>query len=69
MVRKDAKQVHTLLNQYLSTTFEIYQELSYQEVVRCLVPKEGVLSSYVVENEEGVITDFISYYSLPSQLL
>jgi glycylpeptide N-tetradecanoyltransferase len=25
--------------------------------------------SHVVENEEGVITDFISYYSLPSTVL
>ena len=30
------------------------------------LPREGVIYSYVAENADGDITDFGSYYSLPS---
>lgn len=68
MTKKDSKAVHELLTNYL-LKFPIHQEFSYEEVVRNLVPKEGVIYSYVVENSEKQITDFISFYSLPSQVL
>ncbi len=32
-------------------------------------PIEDVIYSYVVEDEDGKVTDFISYYSLPSSIL
>jgi len=65
MTKKDSKAVHELLTNYL-LKFPIHQEFSYEEVVRNLVPKDGVIYSYVVENSEKQITDFISFYSLPS---
>lgn len=68
MTKKDAKAVHELLVTYLSQ-FKVHQEFSYEEVVRLLVPREKVIYSYVVENKEKKITDFISFYSLPSQVL
>ncbi len=38
-----------------------------------MIPKEGVVYSYVVEEEtpdkKKVITDFVSFYSLPSTVL
>ena len=33
------------------------------------MPREGVISSYVVENSDGEITDFGSFYSLPSTVV
>lgn len=43
------------------------------EVKHFLLPKEGVIDSYVVEEvnekKEKIITDFISYYTLPSSVL
>lgn len=68
MVKKDAKAVHELLTTYLKK-FAVHQEFSYEEVVWSLLPKDGVIYSYVVESPENVITDFISFYSLPSQVL
>ena len=34
-----------------------------------MLPRENVLYSYVVEDEDKQITDFISFYSLPSSIL
>ena len=34
-----------------------------------LVPREGVVDAYVVEDASGEITDFTSFYSLPSSVL
>lgn len=51
MTKKDSKAVHELLTNYL-LKFPIHQEFSYEEVVRNLVPKDGVIYSYVVENGE-----------------
>lgn len=34
-----------------------------------LIPREGVVYAYVVEDTTGGITDFTSFYSLPSTIL
>ena len=34
-----------------------------------LVPREGVVDAYVVEDDSGKITDLTSFYSLPSSVL
>ena len=41
---------------------------SPQEVAYFFLPREGVIYSYVVEDEKD-ITDFVSFYSLPSSIL
>lgn len=64
MIKKDAKRVHELLTDNLKK-YTVHQEFSYEEVVKLLIPKDGVIYSYVIENE-GIITDFFSFYSLPS---
>ena len=33
------------------------------------MPREGVIDSYVVEDEKGFITDFGSFYHLPSTIM
>lgn len=69
MVKKDVKAVHELLGEHLKR-YEVHLHFSPQEVEHFLVPRQGVIDSYVVENPEtGKITDFISYYHLPSTIL
>lgn len=69
MVKKDSKKVHELLSAYLAKSTVIYQKWTYEDVIKHLLPVEGVLHSYVVESSEGEVTDFFSFYSLPSSVL
>ncbi len=68
MTKKDATQVQALLAEYLKK-FTIHPELSVAEVRHMFTPKEDIVDSYVVENEEKKITDFISYYAVPCSAL
>ena len=43
-------------------------QFSPEEIGHFLLPRENVIESFVVENE-GTITDFMSFYSLPSSIL
>ena len=45
------------------------QVFTYEEVVRTFLPWENVIYSFVVQDTEGNITDFFSFYNLPSQIL
>ncbi|KAF4741453.1 glycylpeptide N-tetradecanoyltransferase, partial [Perkinsus olseni] len=67
MEMKDRKQVTKLLNEYLSK-FKAHPILSQQEVGHWLLPRGNVIQTYVRE-ENGKITDFLSFYSLPSSVL
>jgi glycylpeptide N-tetradecanoyltransferase len=42
---------------------------SQQEVAHLLFPKKGVIYTYVVEDDEKQVTDFVSFYRLPTQIL
>ena len=45
-------------------------ELTEDEVRHFLMPRENVIESYVVEDPDtDQITDFVSFYSLPSSVL
>ena len=67
MTSKDVKQVHKLLNKYLQD-FTLHIQFTADEVSHFFVPRDNVVESYVIENK-GVITDFMSFYSLPSSIL
>lgn len=67
MEEKDIKQVHKLLNSHLSQ-FKVHIQFSEQEIRHFLLPREWVIESFVVE-DNNKITDFISFYSLPSSVL
>lgn len=56
------------MGEYLSK-FPLSLEFSNEEVDHFLLPRENVIESYVVENKEGEITDFLSFYALPSSIL
>jgi len=69
MMKKDIPKVHALLMEYLKK-FEMYIEFSVEEFKHWLYPREGVISSFVVEDPETKeITDMCSYYALPSSVL
>lgn len=69
MTQKDIPRVYNLLVEYLKK-FDIKLKLREIEVAHMLLPREGVIHSFVVENSEmKKITDFFSFYRLPSTIL
>jgi len=69
MTSKDCAQVHKLLSDYLAK-FKLAPLFTVEEVRHFLLPIAGVVNSYVVENAETKqITDFISFYTLPSTIV
>jgi glycylpeptide N-tetradecanoyltransferase len=68
MEKKDVDGVHGLLLKYLDR-FQLKIVFSKEEVVHWLLPRDKVINSYVVESGEGNITDFVSFYHLPSSIL
>ena len=79
MERKDCTKAWKLLSNYLKVNFSNFSKIfiffqdfnlapvySEDEFVHWFLPRDGVIYSYVVENADGDITDFASYYSLPS---
>jgi glycylpeptide N-tetradecanoyltransferase len=67
MKKSDAGAVRDLLNNY-GEHFMVRQVWSKKEVEHFFMPKDNVIYSYVVETDEKV-TDFFSFYSLPSSIL
>lgn len=68
MEPRDVKAVHKLLNLYLQQ-FKLRVQFTVEEISHFLLPREWVIESFVVEDDNKVITDFVSFYSLPSSVL
>ncbi|CAB9500098.1 Glycylpeptide N-tetradecanoyltransferase 1 [Seminavis robusta] len=69
MEEKDVEGVHKLLVSYLDK-FELKILFTKAEVAHWLLPREGVINSYVIDKEgDGIVTDFCSFYHLPSSIL
>jgi len=70
MEARDVKAVTKLLSTYLSK-FSLVHEFSEDDVRHWMLPREGVVSSFVITEpeDESVVTDFFSYYSLPSSVI
>jgi len=64
---KDVQKVTALLNDYLSK-FNLTPIFTEQEVEHWFLPQQNIINSYVVEGEQG-ITDFLSFYCLPSTVM
>lgn len=65
---EDVPQVRVLLNKYLSR-FDFAPVFETDEDVKhWILPHEKVVWSYVVE-QDGKVTDFFSFYSLPSSVI
>ena len=69
MKEADAPQVHKLLNDFLGDK-KLNIQFSPEEIIHYLMPREGVMTTYVKEDEtSGNLTDFFSFYCLPSSIL
>ncbi|KAL4474725.1 hypothetical protein ABPG72_002318 [Tetrahymena utriculariae] len=66
--KKDAAVVTPMLNKYLEQ-FDLYHKFSVEDVKHYFAPVENVIYSYVVESEDKKITDFFSFYCLPSTII
>ena len=57
----------------MASKYEVAFKFSQDELAHHLLPRDGVIMTLVVENDDEkgnrVLTDFISYYHLPSQIL
>lgn len=60
-----------LLMTYLKSKFALYVNFTREEIAHWLLPREGVINTYVVEdkNDKTKVTDMISFYHLPSTIL
>merc|ERR1712137_484859 len=68
MENKDLDGVYTLLTGYLNK-FKVAPVFTKDDVEHFFIPHPGVINSYVVENPEtNEITDFMSFYTLPSSI-
>lgn len=77
MAPEDVDQAHALFEKYQSR-FDLVQEFNKDEFSHWFLggpeqlsatPDTKVIRAYVVENDEGKITDFFSFYSLPFSIL
>ncbi|XP_033466892.2 glycylpeptide N-tetradecanoyltransferase 2-like [Epinephelus lanceolatus] len=68
MTKKDAAKVHSLLQANLGK-FHLSPMLSLQEVEHWLVPRENVIDAYVVEGDDGTLTDVVSFYGVSYKVL
>lgn len=67
MEAKDVPRVHELVSGYLKK-FALHPEFEADEIAHWMLPREGVVYSYVRESD-GEVTDVCSFYSLPSTIL
>lgn len=69
MTSDDVDDVHRMLAQTLST-YKVAPVYSKEEIVHWMLPRPGVVFSYVVEDPKTKkATDFVSFYSLPSTVI
>jgi glycylpeptide N-tetradecanoyltransferase len=73
MRESDVDSVHNLVSRYLRR-FDLAQELSKEEVLHWFVDKhmsddERTVWAFVVEGDEGKVTDFVSFYCLESSVI
>lgn len=69
MTAESVESAHRLVSGYLQQ-FELAPEMSLEEFKHVLMPRPGVVSSYVVQNPETKeVTDFCSFYHLPSSII
>jgi glycylpeptide N-tetradecanoyltransferase len=73
MEPKDVAAVAKLLASHLAK-FKVHPEFTKEEIEHFFLPRDNVIESWVIpasadEKDSDEITDFISFYSLPSTVL
>mmetsp|Transcript_134246 Transcript_134246/g.374181 ORF Transcript_134246/g.374181 Transcript_134246/m.374181 type:complete len:488 (+) Transcript_134246:200-1663(+) len=68
MEAKDVLRVFELVTGYLKK-FHLHPEFTAEEIGHWMLPRDGVIYSFVRESTSGEVTDVCSFYSLPSTIL
>ncbi|XP_061443747.1 glycylpeptide N-tetradecanoyltransferase 2 isoform X3 [Rhineura floridana] len=68
MERKDIKAVQELINNYLKQ-FHLAPVMDEEEVAHWFLPQDHIIDTFVVESSNGILTDFLSFYTLPSTVM
>ena len=73
MTASDIDSVRDLLSRYLAR-FDLAQDFTREEVEHWLLsttkqPEERVVWAYVVDGEDGKVTDVVSFYCLESSVI
>jgi len=68
MEMKDTESACDLLNDYLSK-FSLHPVFSLAEFQYWMMPREGVINTYVITDESGKVTDLCGFYTLPSTII
>lgn len=68
MAKTDVPRVYELISSYLKK-FPLHPEFTQDELAHWMLPREGVIYSFVREDSRGEVTDVCSFYSLPSSIL
>ena len=68
MEEKDVDDVYVLLDN-LEKKYKVHGYYSKEEVAHWFLPRKNVVYSYVKTDDENKVTDFISFYNLPSTIL
>ena len=68
MEEKDVDEVFVMLDNY-EKKFKVHGYYSKEHVAHWFLPRKHVVYSYVRVNAEKKVTDFISFYNLPSSIL
>ncbi|XP_015179796.1 PREDICTED: glycylpeptide N-tetradecanoyltransferase 1 [Polistes dominula] len=67
LVYTDIPQAHKILSDYLEK-FDLAPIFTIEEFQHWFLPQNGMINTFVVEND-GKITDMVSYYTLPSSIM
>lgn len=67
MTDEDVPKTFKLLKGYLNK-FELAPIFELEEFIHWFSPKQNIVECFIVEND-GEVTDFISYYALPSTVM
>lgn len=68
MKPSDVPQVRELLMSYLGR-FDVSPVFDDAEIGHYLLPRDGVVYTYVIENDKKTVTDFFSFYRIPSTVI
>lgn len=68
LTEADLPQAYELLQNYLNN-FKLTPVFSEEEFKHWVLPKNGIISAYVVADTDGKITDLVSFYALPSTVM
>ena len=68
MTEEDVEDVYVLLDN-LEKKYKVHGYYSKEEVAHWFLPRKRVIYSYVKTDEKNKVTDFISFYNLPSSVL